>query len=262
MSLASIALREERSAILAWSIALLLYMLLVGSSYAAVRETKEFEQVWKDLPEGFREAFGGATDVTSVHGYTISRVSAFPLLLGLYALFAGTKRLAGAEESGALDHLLARPVSRNRFYGGAAAACGVALLLVLAGALVGTLLGFVVSGLSAHELLGVAGAVADIVPMIALWWGVGLLVGAAFHRRGPALGAGLGVLLGTYALHVALNVADRLEWLSYLNPFGYYQRSDLFHGSPDPLYWFLLPVVGGAAAWVGLGLFARKDLFA
>jgi ABC-2 type transport system permease protein len=262
LSLFSILLRQERAVILGWGLGLLAYAFFIGSSYAFIADSAaDYENIWETMPEGLREAFGGDMSIASVPGYYTSQLGSYlPVLLGLFLLAAATKRLAGAEESGLLDHLLARPVSRKRHATTLALALVATAGLVFAGLLVGTLAGFLVGGVGALDLGRLVLAVADAVPATLFFLGLGLLLGAGLHRRGPAFSIGVGIALGLYALEIVAKVVDELEWLSYATPYGYYSRSDLFNGDPDVLYWVLLPVAALAMAVVAVRVFDRKDL--
>lgn len=213
------------------------------------------------MPEGLREAFGGDQSITSVPGYYTSQLGSYlPVLIGLFLLATATKRLAGAEESGLLDHLLARPVTRSRHIATLGLSFTATAALVLAGVLAGSVLGFLVGGVGAAQLGRLALAVLDAVPVTLFFLGLGLLLGAAFHRRGPAFGLGLALALGLYALEIVAKVVDQMSWLSYANPYGYYARSDSFAGEPDLLYWLLLPLAGAGMAILAWRLFDAKDL--
>ena len=255
-------LRQERAVILGWGLGLLAYAFLIGASYAFISgSAADYEQIWQSMPEGVREAFGGDLDIGSVPGYYTSQLGSYlPVLLGLFLLATATKRLAGAEESGLLDHLLARPVSRVRHITTLALALLATAGLVLTGLLVGTVTGFLMGGASAEELGRLVLAVADTVPAVLFFLGLGLLLGAAFHRRSPAFALGVGIALGFYALEIVAKVVDELDWMSYATPSGYYSRSDLFDLQPDLLYWTLLPLAAAAMALVAVRQFDAKDL--
>ena len=262
MSLFTILLRQERAVILGWGLGLLAYAFLIGSSYAFIAASAaDYEQIWQSMPEGLREAFGGDLSIGSVPGYYTSQLGSYlPVILGLFLLATATKRLAGAEESGLLDHLLARPVSRTRHITTLALALLATAGLVLAGLLAGTTAGFLVGGASPEELGRLVLAVADAVPAALFFLGLGLLLGAAFHRRAPAFALGVGLALGLYALEIVAKVVDELDWMSYATPYGHYSRSDLYGLQPDLLYWTLLPVAAVGMAVVAVRRFDAKDL--
>lgn len=262
MSLFTALLRQERGVTLGWGIGLLAYAFFIGTSYAFIADSAaDYEQIWDSMPEGLREAFGGDLSIASVGGYYASQLGSYlPLLLGLFLIATATKRLAGAEESGLLDHLLARPVSRRRHVVTLSFAVLASAGLVLVGLLAGTVAGFLVAGVTAADLGRLALAVVDAIPAVLFFLALGLLLGATFHRRGPAMAVGTGIALGLYALEVVAKVVDELDWMSYATPYGYYSRSDLFHGAPDPLHWLLLPMAALVMASVAVRSFDRKDL--
>ena len=84
--------------------------------YPTVRDNPRPEQDGERLPrgaEGFHR-FGGDLDYVSGAGYLGSELFSFmvPLLLLVAAIGAGARAIAGEEERGTLDLLLANPLSR------------------------------------------------------------------------------------------------------------------------------------------------------
>lgn len=262
MSLFTIMMRQERSAMLGWGIGLFLYVLLIGLSYASFKDSTELDEIWQDMPEAMREAFGGTDlSITSVSGYLDSQLTSYmPVILGILAVTVATKRLAGAEETGLLDHLLARPINRLPFILTLTFSIATATGIILLAVAIAGVLGFAAAGVSGSDLGRVFLAVVDLVPAALFWIGGGLLLGAAYHRRGPALGVGIAVVLGMFGLQIVANVVDPLAFIDWLTPYGYYARSDLFHGEPDLWYWTVLPLVGAGMAFAAAKWFERKDL--
>jgi len=106
--------------------------------YPSVRDDQALSDYAKDLPESVRALFaGGELDLTSPAGYLNSQIFALtaPLVLLIFAIGDRAGVVAGEEERGTLDLVLAHPVRRRdyvvqRFLALAAliAALGAALL--------------------------------------------------------------------------------------------------------------------------------------
>ena len=135
-------IRERRRSLLWWTLGLAALVLLNVAFYPSVRDDEALKDYAKDLPESVRALFtGGELDLTSPAGYLNSQIFALtaPLLLLVFAIGAGAGVVAGDEERGTLDLVLAHPIRRRayvvqRFLAVAAliAALGTILLLCVA----------------------------------------------------------------------------------------------------------------------------------
>ena len=261
MSLLRIFMRQDRTGILGWGIGLFVLALSVGGSYATIKDdTATFEEAFEDFG-GLEDAFG-VDSLTSPDGFFRSNsVALYPLLLGIYGGLAAIKHLAGAEESGRLDHVLSRPLTRMRFIGTAAGALVLGQLLILLLAAFGGLFGYLLADVGAKDSFGVFLMTLEVLPVAVAHIALAVLASAWAHRRGPAIGAVMGIVVGSYALDLIGKLVDGLSWLEYLNLYGYWSRSDWFNGDVDALYLivtFLVTVGAGAAAF---WRFDRKDLY-
>src|SRR5437763_16493604 len=87
-------------------------------------------------------AFGDAGKLTSPEGFlSLAFFSYMPLILGVFAVLAGSGLLAADEENGTLDLVLAHPVSRTSLFLGRL----LAFLTAMVAILVLSWLGFVVA---------------------------------------------------------------------------------------------------------------------
>jgi ABC-2 type transport system permease protein len=254
------ALWDARRSLLGWAIAISGVAVLYTSYYPSVSQPSMVAAL-KNYPEGLKKAFN-MQDVASPAGYLGSSVYGLlvPVLLAVFLIVAGSRAVAGDEESGTLDLVLAHPVSRSRLLLSRLAAlvtevvviCAVLLLLVLA-----------VSGPAKVSSIGVgrlAAASAQLAAFGICIAALALGVGAATGRRAAAVGAGTAVaVLGYFANNLAPSVHG-LAWAQRLSPFYYY-----LHG--QPLVHGLQPVdcavlLGAAALFTALGLaaFRRRDI--
>jgi ABC-2 type transport system permease protein len=256
-------LRDAGRALAWWSLGLIGMAALMVAVYPTVRDNPDLNEMVQEYPEALKAfiAFGGDVDYLSGAGYLGSELFSFmvPLLLAVAAIGAGARAIAGEEERGTLELLLANPVSRRRVVGeklGALLAeltvLGLVLWLAL---LVGVEI--VGMGVSAAHL---GAATASAVLLAFAFGGIALLAGAATGRRGIAVGVAAATAVAAYLLNSLAVLVGFLEPFRTLSPFYHYVASDpLRHGLGAAHVGFLvaLAVLAAAAAVV---TFDRRDL--
>ncbi|MEV4625466.1 ABC transporter permease [Micromonospora sp. NPDC049523] len=254
------ALFDTRRSLFGWTVAI----VAVGAMYASfwpTMQTPEMTEALAAYPEGLLEAFN-YSDLTSAAGYLGGAVYGLlvPLLVTVFAIAAGTRAIAGDEEAGTLDLLLAHPVGRARL----ALHRYAALLLGLV--LISGLLALVMIALSGPaEFDGVgAGELAAISLQLALFGAtfgaLAFAIGGATGSRAAALGGAAAVAVLAYLANSVLPQVDGLAWAQNLSPFHWYLTGDpLVNGlqTTGPL---LLLATTTLLVAAGTHLFTRRDL--
>ena len=112
------SLRDIRRGFLWWSLGLIGFVALIVSVYPTVHSNPSLNKLAQDYPEALQAfiAFGGAVDYSSAAGYLGIELFSLmvPLLLLVAAIGTGAGTIAGEEERGTLELLLANPVSRTK----------------------------------------------------------------------------------------------------------------------------------------------------
>ncbi len=130
-------LRFRRGAIIGWGLGLLFFPVVYVSLYPTFADQMSSFQEILDLP--IYQAMG--ISMASFEGYMASTVTnLIPVILAIYAIINGTGTLAGEEDSGRLEMIVALPIPRWQIVAVKAVALGVALLLILAIAAAGAAL--------------------------------------------------------------------------------------------------------------------------
>jgi len=220
-----------RGQILGWGTTLGILSAYLLSFYdTLVAQRAQLEQLLASYPPELMAFFGDIGSMFTPQGYlTLEFFSYMPLILGVFAILAGSGLLTGDEESGVLDLLLAHPVRRSTMF--------LARLLSLLGATTAILgltwLGFVI-GLNWTALDLSWGELA--LPFASL--GAVLLVFAAFSilmslllpsRRMAAMAGGI-VVVGSFFLTSLSRIDENLEAAARLSPLNYYQSGDAILG--------------------------------
>ena len=216
------ALWDQRRGIFGWSVG----VAAVGVMYAffyPTMNTPALADFMRYLPQELFTAMG-VSDFTTAAGYLGSTSYGIlgPILFMVFGAALGSRAIAGDEEAGRLDVLLAHPIDRARFLVERAAAMIVALSVA---GLTMFLAMVAISDLAQLGTIGaanLAAASAHIVLLGAFFGSLALAVGAATGRRAWAAGAVAVVGVLTY---FANTLGPSIEWLAWsrdFSPFHYY----------------------------------------
>lgn len=256
-------LRDLRRGFAWWGIGLIGLVALMVSVYPSVRDNAGLNKLVQDYPEALKGfiAFGGEVDYISPAGYLGSELFALmvPLLLLVAAIGAGGRALAGEEEAGTLDLLLANPVSRHRVALEKFAA--LVLEIVGLGLVLFAALGIGCRAVDLSVSLGHLVAATTSAVLLAIVFGaIGLLVGAATGHRARALGITAAAAVAAYVVNGLAPLVDAFEPLQKVSPFYHYAASDpLRRGLSAGHVAALLGIAVVAAALAPL-VFERRDL--
>ena len=256
------ALRARRRSLLWWSLGLAGLVGLTVAFYPSVRDDQALSDYMKNLPESVRALFaGGELDIASPAGYLNSQLYALmvPLVFLIFAIGAGAAAVAGDEERGLLDLVLAHPVRRRdyvvqRFVALALLVAALSLLLLAVVAVASRLVDM---DIGVDRLL----AASTSVWLLALLFGtVALATGAVRPGRTAAIAVAAALAVASWLLDGLSQAVDVLDALRPLSP--YYQalgRNPLREGAVWGA-WAILAVATAFLALVAAFGLERRDL--
>jgi ABC-2 type transport system permease protein len=229
------ALRERRRSLPWWALGLSAVIALNIAFYPSVRDDPALSDYAKDLPESVRALFaGGELDIVSPAGYLNSQIYALaaPLVLLIFTIGAGAGAVAGEEERGTLDFLLAHPVRRRDY-----AVQRFLALAVLVAALTIVLLATVALGSRLVELeigFGRLLAASVSVGLLALLFGtLALAAGAISVGRARAIAVAAGLAVAAWIFDGLAQAVDALEaWRPILPYYHALGSNPLREGAP------------------------------
>jgi ABC-2 type transport system permease protein len=256
------ALFDQRRGLLGWSIGVAATAALFVLIYPMVRDMEGIEVFLEQYPEAFGELFNIAA-VTTGPGFLNAEFFSLlgPALFLIYGIGRGARAVAGEEEVGTLEVLLATPISRTRMLAEKALALltGIAVLgLVLWATLV-------VTGPLVDLGLGVGRAAAASAALTLLGGEFGLLalaVGAVTGRRGPAIAAAGAAAVASYLLFALGALVEELEPWQALSPFQHAMGTDPILNGLSGGYTVAIVAVGLVAVVVSSPLLERRDIAA
>ncbi len=131
------SLRDRRRSLTSWALGIGVYVAMIVAFWPSIRGSSEITKAIENYPAAMKEFFGGAAafDYTRPGGFLNTQLFSLllPLLIGAFAIGYGASTLAGEQESGRLDLVLALPLKRSRIVTEktTALAAGVAALTLL-----------------------------------------------------------------------------------------------------------------------------------
>ena len=254
-------LRRLRGHIIGWGIGIAALGLLIVAFYGVFQERQEdFLKMIEGYPPEFLAFFGGdASSLARPEGFLgMYGFSMLPLIFGIFAVIAGSGLLAGDEEGGRLDLMLAYPVSRSAFlWGRVLAFVGATIAILVIG-----WLGFcVLLGRSALDVTWgeMALPFLSLLAQALIYGALALLLASLLPSRGlAATVAGL-VLVTSYMLSSLSALDANLASVAQLLPYAYYQSGEALDGLN--LTWFLgLLLVSALFAVLAWWRFEKRDI--
>lgn len=212
-------LRDQRRGLAGWGIAVVLLVALMSALWPTIRDMDDLAAFVENYPEPLREIFA-MEDLTTAAGFMDAELYSvmLPAMFLVFAIGRGARLVAGEEEAGTLEPLLASPLPRTHVLRAKAAGLAVTVLALTAVLLVASVIsGWVVGmGIPLREQL--AGAASMGVLGLVFGW-MALAAGAATGRRSTAVGVTSAVAGLTYLLYVLGQFLDWLEPFRWLSPF-------------------------------------------
>jgi beta-exotoxin I transport system permease protein len=257
------SLHEIRRSFGWWALGIVGYVALIVAVWPTVKGTPAIEKLHNSYPEALKAftSFGGGVDFGTPAGYLGAELFSFmmPLLLLVAGIGAGARSIAGEEEAGTLDLLLANPLSRVRLALeklGAVAIELIALGIVLLAALE---VSARVAGMRiAFDKLAAASVSAVL---LALAFGaIAFLLGAAMGHRGRAVGIASALAVAAYLLNSLASLIKGIESLRPISPFYHYAASDPLHSGLQAGHVLVLAGIILVASAAAPLLFDRRDL--
>ena len=227
------SLARFRGQILGWGISLFLLGLLLVSFYDTIAAQQEqFEKLLEVYPPEFLAFFGelGTLNFVTPEGFLgVEFFSYMPLVLGIFAVLAGSGLLASDEENGRLDLVMAYPVSRTALFLGRLFAFVGATLLILAICWLGLVVPMTWSTMN----VGLGAMARPFIALFAelmLFGTLALLLSMVLpSRRLAAMTAGMFLVASFFITGLARLVED-LKPVAGFSPLNYYQGGDAIRG--------------------------------
>lgn len=245
----SYALRRFRGQILGWGIALAIYGGFLVTFYPTLAENREqFQALLEAYPPALMAFFGESLDIFSPDGFLdLYFFSYMSVVVGIFAVGAGSSLVIGDEEKGILDLLMAHPISRTSLFWGRCLAMLVAMMLILALFYIAIMLGIT----TVPELeIGWGEMVLPAISLLALlsfFSALSLVLSTLLpSRRMASMATGI-ILVASYFITSLGRSFEELETAARFSPMSYYQGGMAVNGLNGE---WLLGLLAGAALFL------------
>lgn len=264
MIVAARLLRDRRRSLLWWTLAIAGLVFVNVAFYPSFKDQPSFDQLFEDLPESLKAYFGveGAASLTSPTGYLHSQVFTLllPAALLIFAIGLGARAIAGSEDEGTLELLMANPVTRTRVaWERYAAGMGLLWIVGLASFVVTLALSAPFELLEGLSVVKMAAACLAATSLATLHASIAFAVGCAVGGRVRAIGVAATIAVAGYVIF-GLVSAGLIHWSRIVSPWWWYlSRNILDRGLPFESV--VVPLgLSGILAAAGVWAFTRRDL--
>jgi ABC-2 type transport system permease protein len=171
-------------------------------------------------------AFFSTSDVSEMFtpsGFlNIEFFSYMPIIIGIFAILAGSGMLSGDEESGTMDLILAHPISRTALFVGRTLAFLIATMGILAINWVGFLIGLPGSGLSLNAA-EIGRPFISLFAILMLFGSMALVLSMLLpSRRMAAMISGI-LMIASFFITALARLDENLVNLAKISPMNYFQ---------------------------------------
>jgi ABC-2 type transport system permease protein len=252
---------DSRRGLGAWCVGVAAYSLLLAAIFPSIEGSPQLDQLIESYPDALKSLFGiSGAGISSGAGFIDAEL--FGLMLPLFALVlgigAGARTLAGEEESGRLELVLAHPVRRRNVVLAKGGALAIELAVFAAATFAALALASPVFGLDL-SLGKLAGAAAG-VGLLGLFHGyTALALGAAVPNRALAIGGAAALAAGAYLVSGLHELASWLDPFRFLSSFWWLGQAPLQDGV-EPWGLLVVGLAAVAALASGAALIEHRDL--
>lgn len=256
-------LRDQRWSLLYWSIGLIAIAVIYVVIYPSISSMEAMNQYLEELPEGLMEMFTGGEviDYTSPVGYFNTELFSFmaPLIFLIFSIGFGTGAIAGEEEKGTLDFLLANPVPRWRVVVekfGVMLVCVTVLTFIFWASLA---ISMVVIDVNL-SLLKLAAALLGNMVLGLVFGAFSLWLGCLKGSRGLCFGISGGLAVLTYLLYALGSIVEGLKDYRFLSPFYHFLEPNILKNGIDPVHMLVLVGLVVVLFLASIPAFTRRDI--
>lgn len=255
---------ERRAGMIWWVGGLSSLAMLTIAFVPTIRDSQDsVQELFEELPQGVLALFGSSdiAELLTPVGVLNSRLyaSVGAILVISLAISIGTRAIAGDEEAGRLELLLAHPIPRSRIV---LDAVGAMVILVGIVALVLAIILLITNPIYDLELsiAGIVAANVGVVLLAVLHGCVALAVGALTGRRSITIGVSAAVVVAGFFLNGLSEAVPELNSVAEFLPFRWYLKANPLATGFDWPNLALLTLVTAVLVAIAIVAFDRRDI--
>ncbi|MCK9641624.1 MAG: ABC transporter permease [Prolixibacteraceae bacterium] len=252
-------LYEKRWMLIGWSVVIVFFTLFIVLVFPVFRDT--FGESLKDVPDSMKSLLGDAKTYQTLNGYVdiqvIYQMIFLPVIMGIILC---TGLIAGKEEQGVIQTLLAQPIKRRRVYLDSLLASMVIIAVASLSIFIATWLGALIIGepLAINRLLQATFATWLVTVLVSTF---GYSLGAITAKRGLAgMVTGIVVFLG-YVITALAPSVKYLKIPNYFSPFKYFNTPSVIQNGLKLSNILIMVIVSVIFIVIGYIFFVKRDIY-
>lgn len=250
-----------RGQILGWGLGLGLYGLMIVPMYETFAgQGQQFQQMIASYPPEFLAFFGATVNSMLTPGGFLGMYafSMLPVIIGIFAVLAGSGLIVSDEERGRLDLIMAHPAGRSAFFFGRFLGLLAACLAIMFLAWVGfsLLLGRSSLGVNWSQM---AVPFLSLLIQTLVYAALALLLSMFLPARSMAAMVSGAVMVLSYMISSLAFMDERIETLAKLMPYHYFQTTLLIQ-ELNLAWLFALLAISAVMVLIAWLRFVRRDI--
>jgi ABC-2 type transport system permease protein len=250
---------ERRHGLLWWNVGIAAMTVATMSVWPSVRD--EYAKLVQNYPQALLAFFGiDRAGLGTAAGYLEAELFSFmvPLAFIAYMIAGASSTIAGEEEAGTLELLLAQPISRRRVATEKFLGLCASLAVIAAGFTAVVVVFTRVFDLRVGSMNVIAAALSAYL-LAVLFGAAALLAGCATGHRALAAGLSAGAAAAAYLLTSLGALVEGVKRFRPLSPFWWYSGHDPLRHGIEPLHFALLLAATAVCFTAALLIFERRD---
>ena len=253
---------DQWRATMAWAVGASLLAAFYLALYPSLGGVDELRAMLDAMPPELRAIFvTEGMDMGTPAGYLNVELFSFvlPLVVAGYGVAVGSAAIAGEEERGTLDLLLANPIARWRVVVEKALALALGTAVLVGTIWVVLVVTAIVMGIDLDVGKLGAGIVSGGLLGVAIG-GLAMAIGSITGRRTLSLALAMTVLVVTYVVNVMGTLVEGIEPWRSISPVYHYVAYDPLTNGLDPIHAGVLVAMALVAIAVSVLAFERRDI--
>lgn len=221
-------IRDNSRSLVFWAIGLIALGALMAAFYPSVKESSaQLTTYLENMPPALKGFIGEQTNYATPQGYLTGELFSFtlPIIFFIYTISFGVASVAGEEEKGTLDLILANPIPRWRLIIEKFLAMLVCTFALFAITYLGLVVTTKISNMS-FSLTNLAQAMFALYLLSIAFGTIALAVGAAAGKSGLGIGITATLIVASFFLNALAPIVKVLKDYREFSPYYHYFGND------------------------------------
>lgn len=256
-------LKAGIKSLLIWTVVIALLIIVAVVKFSAFESNPESLAILDSMPPQLMEALSmRAFNLTTLEGFFGAMFVFFTLMGAMAAALWGSEAIAKEERERTVEFTLVLPIPRRQIV-------TAKLLAALTHCALFVLFTWLISvvasrgydpGKSLFDFLRLEMLAMFMIELVFLSLGTLLACASKTPRRVGSMAIGL--ILGLYFINIIAGMHEKLTWLNYLTPFGWFNADDFFRsGRFEPHALVLTGVTVVVFLFAAYFTYDRRDLY-